>query len=95
MQENCRKADSNKIWKQCKGGSDLAPLIPPSCLQEFRTDRGFGKIVLSCNLANCKDMWIIYFFLFSKLAEVRMDDQEEKMKNKKYTNLKIFPSDIT
>ena len=42
----------------------------------------------------------IYLFSFSKLAEVwlkdgrGMDDQEGRMKNKKYRNLKMFPSDI-
>ena len=42
----------------------------------------------------------IHLFLFSKLAKVwlkdgqGMDDQEERMKNKKYRSLKMFPSDI-
>ena len=50
----------------------------------------------SCNLATCWDIWKIHLFLFSKLAEVwlkdrrGMDDQEERIKNKKYRSLKNF-----
>ena len=42
----------------------------------------------------------IHLFLFSKLTKVwlknrqGMNDQEERMKNKKYRSLKMFPSDI-
>ena len=42
----------------------------------------------------------IHLFLFSKLAIVWLkdgqgiEDQEERMKNKKYRSLKMFPSDI-
>ena len=41
-----------------------------------------------------------HLFLFSKLAKVWLKDgrgmgnQEERMKNKKYRSLKMFPSDI-
>ena len=41
-----------------------------------------------------------HLFLFSKLAIVwlkdgqEMEDQEERIKNKKYRSLKMFPSDI-
>ena len=42
----------------------------------------------------------VNLFLFSKLAKVwlkdgqGMENQEERMKNKKYRSLKMFPSDI-
>ena len=36
-----------------------------------------------------------HFFLFSKLVDVWLKDgQSRKIKNKKYKNLKIFPSDF-
>jgi len=45
-------------------------------------------------------MLVNHLFLFSKLAKVwlkdgqGMEDQEERIKNKKYRSLKMFPSDI-
>ena len=47
-----------------------------------------------------KNIQNFHLFLFSKLVKVwlkdgqGMDDQEERMKNKKYRSLKMFPSDI-
>ena len=80
----CRTAGSSKIWNQrgVRGeGSDLTPLrIGP----RYRVRK---NITFSCNLASCRDIQKIHLFLFSKLAEVwlndgqGMDDQEEIMKN--------------
>ena len=47
----------------------------PSWIQYSSENTGVGKIVLSCKLANYKDFQKV-FFLFSKLAEVWLKDQE-------------------
>ena len=53
------------------------------------------KIVLSCEEANNKDTQKMFNFIF-KISRNNFERcmNKKKMKNEKYRNLKIFPSDI-
>ena len=51
-------------------------------------------------MAAAENIQKLHLFLFSKFAKVwlkdrqGMENQEERVKNKKYRSLKMFPSDI-
>ena len=65
-----------------------------SRIQYSSENAGFGRIVLSCKLANYKNIqkFISFYFQNWPKYDSRMDVQE-KMKNKKNINLKVFPSE--
>ena len=82
----------------CITGGESNDFAPLKTGPRYRVQKNSS---FSCNLTSCWDIPKIHYFLFLRLDKVwlkdggGMDDQEERLKNKKYISLKMFPSDIT